>query len=287
MKRITSIFLLTVLLLSLTGCNKEYPTYQNENPSRQEESVKEMSRETAYRRSSGQTAVVDDNGDVYYITFTSVGKIRCGSKESSNLISGFEFGQGIGLYNESLYYQQGGSLYKTNKKGDETVKCVLNYANTVGLNSFLIFDNILYVTVWNYDTERMEYYWSVIEDDKINFDFTLDDSDKFGFDKYSNEKEKVKDAAMNTEYASEVKILDATDEYVYFVAKRFSGRNYLLRYSLEEKKVNIFNVEIVIYQPEYCTITDGWIYYRTREGDSPLEHWRTAEDLSKTEKLVD
>lgn len=287
MKRIISVFLLTLLLLSLIGCNKENPTSQNSNPSAQEEVVIEVSRTDAYRRNKRQLAVADNNDDIYIMSHTEMCKINRTDGKVETLLDGFEFGHDIALHDQYIYYQIGTTLYRMDKTSHNIETCQLNLESHLLYVCFEIIDDTIIISAYNEKNEmKIEYLYSDVSNNPTTFSFTSESN--LDFKRYDDEKENIRSLLKSTnDYSRELQLVDATDKFIYFAASSMtkSGPHKLGRIAIETYDIEI--LEIFPLQTERTTIINGWIYYQERNEKNIIEFKRTSEDLSLTEKILE
>jgi hypothetical protein len=278
MKRYTFLLSVMILILLISGCKSNTIEISDASPTKEESTttiIENRVKIDGYRIGKGQIAINDDNGDIYYISHTSVNKIENTTGNIINLVEGFYFGKCISLHNDWVYYLKETTLCRIGKLGNDNFAYTLQFPN--GIDSIYISDDIIYITTYS-NQNIVEYYYADIHYDPMDITFTkgTNEFDLSTFFETAKEHESFIASNYNVSLTPEqVRTIEKSETAVYFhTTDRRFGR---LKFKTQEVEF----LPIIPYQFEKVTIVSNWIYYNDKSGKAI----RTSVDLINTEKL--
>lgn len=240
------------------------------------------------------TAIVDKNGDTYFITLDKLNKISAETGEITIIDGVFEnqYGHSLALHNDYIYYAFGTSLYRINKNGTE--KYQFDDGNIYG-DFVAVVDDNLYVSIYNEEMNSMEYFIADISGEPDNLSLTFINYDNNLYFCADEAKSKLLEysKAIMPDYDLSIDAMDGNTEPQYPIAYFAASGKYLYYINLDvidlEKAVG--RIDMVTMEIETVPIfskgmispavTEGWIYYTDNNGDT----YRISEDFGETEKL--
>jgi hypothetical protein len=229
-----------------------------------------------FRMLKGQTAVSDDSGNVYFIGNTGVHRIDANTGQIETLVDDFSYGYFIGLHNDYVYYVNNGILCRIKTDGSEKFEYPSQFERGIGL--MYVHDDILYVMGVNEDSTFESYFTDISGDpDALVFSEGTNGFDPTAF-RYSRDDyltTTLSAKAPDLEVERQAVSLEKSDDYLYF----YWDDEYFGRIDLKTEEVQVLQISPLEFRT--VTVVDNWIYYNGQDGIM----WRTAEDLSSTEKL--
>jgi hypothetical protein len=175
-----------------------------------------------------------------------------------------------------VYYVNNGILCRIKTDGSEKFEYPGQFERGIGF--MYVHNDILYVMGVNEDSTFESYFTDISGDpDALVFSEGTNGFDLTAFrysrDDYLNTTLSAK--APDLEVERQAVSLEKSDDYLYF----YWDDEYFGRIDLKTEEVQVLQISPLEFRT--VTVVDNWIYYNGQDGIM----WRTAEDLSSTEKL--
>lgn len=309
MKKYLSLILSCIIFLTcIAGCANEVEKNGEDLNTKQKDNSQQIPTEEnqdseidiktkivdSFRRDC-QMAEVDKNGDIYYITYkdAALNKISHETEEITKLTTEdfpkYHYGYSLALHNEYIYYICGSALYRSYKDGTEQI----NLSPQNVFSAYLIVqDDNLYVSIYDNDKNKSDYYMADITNDPKELSFVPTDRKELLIysDEVQKELLKYSEVIMpdhnphmdhmdgSTEPRYPIYYLAASEKYIYY-SIRNNGEDKSGRIDFGTKEIEKLEISPL---NDFITVTDGWIYYNDEKGVT----WRISEsNLNEKEKL--